>query len=174
MCPQIACLRRGKVTLVAFVWLFSAVYFKMTSQAAFHRGYILTLVALFWFFSPIICVSQGNVYIDPTFTKVMIYNILIHHHQVGNVVPCALPVPNWENEGGGYKKPEQMKVRVIAEDNLKVYKNARSSPLYTGELVGWSLTNGQSWTHSDFNCVALDCYRTSVDHRTWYFLTCFL
>ena len=103
----------------------------------------------------------------------MIYNILIHHHQVGNVVPCALPVPNWENEGGGYKKPEQMKVRVIAEDNLKVYKNARSSPLYTGELVGGSLTNGQSWTHSDFNCVALDCYRTSVDHRTWYFLYVF-
>ena len=37
-----------------------------------------------------------------------------------------------------------MKVRVIAEDNLKVYKNARSSPLYTGELVGGSQTNGQS------------------------------
>ena len=29
MCPQIACLRRGIITLVAFVWLFSAMCFQM-------------------------------------------------------------------------------------------------------------------------------------------------
>ena len=32
MCPQIACLKRGKVTLVAFVWLFPVVCFHMSPQ----------------------------------------------------------------------------------------------------------------------------------------------
>ena len=92
MLPQSICMRRGKVTLVAFVWLFSTVHFNMTSQAAFHRGCILTLVALVWFFSFIICASQRNIYIDPTFTEVIICMMRIHHHQVqvGNVIPCLV------------------------------------------------------------------------------------
>ena len=44
MSPQIACLRRSIVTLVAFVRLFSTVCYQMSPQAAFHRGCILTLV----------------------------------------------------------------------------------------------------------------------------------
>ena len=88
MCPQIACLRRGIFTLVTSFRLFSTVYFEMSSQVAFHRGCILTLVAFVWFFSFIICVSQGNINIDHTFTKFIIFKILIHHNQVGNVVPC--------------------------------------------------------------------------------------
>ena len=90
-------MRWSKVTLVAIVWFFSAVHFKMASQAAFHWGCILTLVALVWFFSSIICVSQRNIYIGPTFTEVIICKILIHHHQVENGVPCVLSVSNWEN-----------------------------------------------------------------------------
>ena len=92
MFPQIACMRRSIVALVAFVWLFSVVHFKMTSQAAFHRGCILTFVALVWFFSFISPVSQGNIFIEPTFTKV-----IIHHHQVANVVSCDMSVLNWEH-----------------------------------------------------------------------------
>ena len=53
MCPQIACLSRGKVTLVAFVWLFSTVYFQMCPQiACLGRGKI-TLVAFVLFFSTV-------------------------------------------------------------------------------------------------------------------------
>ena len=37
MCPQIACLRRGIVALVAFVWLFSTVNFQMFPQIACMR-----------------------------------------------------------------------------------------------------------------------------------------
>ena len=40
------------------------------------------------FFSFIICVSEGNIFIDPTFNKVIIYKILIHHLQFGIVVPA--------------------------------------------------------------------------------------
>ena len=50
MSPQIACKRKGIVTLVAFIWFVSTMYFKMTSEAAFLRGRILTLVAFVRFF----------------------------------------------------------------------------------------------------------------------------
>ena len=62
----------------------------MASQAALRRGCILTLVALVWFPPNIICVSQGNIYIGPTFTKFNIYKMLTHHHREGNVVPCVM------------------------------------------------------------------------------------
>ena len=45
MCPQIACMRGCKITLVAFVRLFATVGFQMLSQIACIRGYIVTLVA---------------------------------------------------------------------------------------------------------------------------------
>ena len=45
MCPQSACMRGCKVTLVAFVWLFSAVCFQMCPQIACIWGCIVTLVA---------------------------------------------------------------------------------------------------------------------------------
>ena len=101
MSLQSACQRGCKVTLVAFVWLFSTVHFKMTSQAAFHRGCILTLVALFSF---IICVFQGNIYIIPTFTNVVIFYILIHDQRVVNVVPWVMSISNWENEDCGLEE----------------------------------------------------------------------
>ena len=45
---QIACLRRGIVALVAFVWLFSTVCFQMFLQIACLRRGIVTLVAFVW------------------------------------------------------------------------------------------------------------------------------
>ena len=105
MSPQIACLRTGKVTLVAFFWFFSFVHLKMTPKAAFCRGYIFTFVALVWIF--IAYVIQGNVFIIPTFIKVIIYNmILIHHHNVGNVVPCVVSISNWQKWGFRMRKNE--------------------------------------------------------------------
>ena len=101
MCPKDICPRRGIVTLVALVWLFSTVYFQMYHQAAFHRGCILTLVALFSF---IICVFQGNIYIIPTFTYVVIFYILIHDQRVVNVVPWVMSISNWENEDCGLEE----------------------------------------------------------------------
>ena len=53
MCPQITCLRRGKVTLVAFAWLFSTVHIQMSPEIAFLRRGIVTLVAFAWLFSTV-------------------------------------------------------------------------------------------------------------------------
>ena len=53
MSSQIACLRRGIITLVTFVWLFSNVYFQMCPQSACLRGWIVTLVAFVWLFSTV-------------------------------------------------------------------------------------------------------------------------
>ena len=53
MFPQMACLRRGIVTLVAFVWLFSTVRFQMCPQIACLRGCIITQVAFVWFFATV-------------------------------------------------------------------------------------------------------------------------
>ena len=49
MSPQIACLRRGKVTLAAFVRLFSTVYFHMIPQRACIIWSKVTLAAFFYF-----------------------------------------------------------------------------------------------------------------------------
>ena len=46
MSPQIACPRRGIVTLVAFVWLFSTVRFQMSPQTAFMRRCKITFMQL--------------------------------------------------------------------------------------------------------------------------------
>ena len=48
MSPQHACPGRSKVTLVTFVWLFSFVRFQMCPQIACLRRCKVTLVALFW------------------------------------------------------------------------------------------------------------------------------
>ena len=53
MCPQIARIRAGIVTLVAFFWFFSTVCFQMCPQSACVRGDIVTLVAFVWFFSTV-------------------------------------------------------------------------------------------------------------------------
>ena len=50
MCPQMACLRRCIVTLVAFIWLFSTVCFQMSPQNVCPRRGIVTLVAFVWLF----------------------------------------------------------------------------------------------------------------------------
>ena len=48
-----ACLRSGKVTLVAFVWLFSAVHFQMCFQSTCISRCKVTLVAFVWLFSAV-------------------------------------------------------------------------------------------------------------------------
>ena len=53
MSPQMACLRRGIVTLVAFVRLFSTVGFQMFYEITSIRGGIFALVAFVWLFSTV-------------------------------------------------------------------------------------------------------------------------
>ena len=53
MSPQITCLNRGKVTLATFVWLFSTVRFQMCPQMYCSRRDIFTLVAFVWLFSTV-------------------------------------------------------------------------------------------------------------------------
>ena len=51
MSPQIVCPRRGKVTLVAFIGLFSTVPFQMSPQITCLRRGKVTMVAFVWLFS---------------------------------------------------------------------------------------------------------------------------
>ena len=53
MLPQIAYLRRGIVTLAAFVWLFSTVRLKMCPQIVCPKGCKVTLVAFVQPFSTV-------------------------------------------------------------------------------------------------------------------------
>ena len=53
MSPQIACLSRGKVTLLAFIWLFPAVRFQMSPQMACIKRGIVALIAFLWLFSTV-------------------------------------------------------------------------------------------------------------------------
>ena len=53
MSPQMACMRRCIVALVAFVWLFSTVCFQMLPQMACMRRCIVTLAAFMWLFSTV-------------------------------------------------------------------------------------------------------------------------
>ena len=53
MCPQSACLRECRITLVAFVWLFSTVSFQMCPQIVCSRGCIITLATFVWLFSTV-------------------------------------------------------------------------------------------------------------------------
>ena len=59
---------------------------------ALYLFYMFILIELSLF---IIYVSQGNIFIDPTFAEIIIYKILIHHHQLGFVVSCVVSVSNW-------------------------------------------------------------------------------
>ena len=51
--PERTWIRACKVTLVAFVWLFSTVCLQMCPQIACIRGCIITQVAFVWFFSTV-------------------------------------------------------------------------------------------------------------------------
>ena len=50
MCPQMACTSWCKVTLLAFVWLFSTVHFNVCPQSTCITGCKVTLVAFVWLF----------------------------------------------------------------------------------------------------------------------------
>ena len=77
MRPQIACLRRCKVTLVAFVWLFSTVCFQMCPQMACMGRCIVALVAFMWLFKTVsIFLEAFNICILQT--KIIIFRILLH------------------------------------------------------------------------------------------------
>ena len=125
MSPQNTCMRWCIVTLVAFVWLFSAVRFQMCPQITCLRGCIVTLIAFVWLFSFIICVSHCNISVEPTYTTVIIFKIMIHHNQtkVGNIV--VLPQKPFLTKKG---------LRIIRENKWKwewllktIWKATRSS-----------------------------------------------
>ena len=81
MLPQMACTRRGIVTLVAFLWLFSTVRFQMYPQMAWIRRCIVTLVTFVWFNDIASCFLQ-DFHICILQTKVIIFKILLHCHCV--------------------------------------------------------------------------------------------
>ena len=63
----------------------------------------------------------------PPLTKVIIYKILIHHHKVGNVVPCVLSVSNWKKWVEDKWKWESFLniiSKIIIEDNQTWYLSA--------------------------------------------------
>ena len=74
MCPQSAWIRGCKVTLVAFVWLFSTVRFQMCPQSACIRGCKVTLVAFLWLLSTVF------------FSTVPSTDLLEIHYRTGSTV----------------------------------------------------------------------------------------
>ena len=55
VCPSRTRIKAGIFTLVTFVWLFSAVYFQMYPQMACIRSCIVTLIAFIWLDDIVIC-----------------------------------------------------------------------------------------------------------------------
>ena len=127
MSPQMACPRRGIVTLSHWLHLydFSLLCILRWLLKLISTDDVYTHLLHLYDFSPSSFVFlKGTPYI---FTEVIIYKILIHHHQVPNVVSCLLSVSNWE------KKIEQMKMRVIGHWLNKLEK-------YWDKLAkGWKL-----------------------------------
>ena len=76
MCPQIACLRRSIVALVAFVWFFSTVPFQMYPQSACLWGCIVTLVAFVWLNVIVGLFLQDFLNLQ---TKVIMFKSLFHY-----------------------------------------------------------------------------------------------
>ena len=70
-----AWMRRGIVTLVTFVWLFSTVHLQMLPQIVCPRRCIVTLVAFVWFNDIASCFLQDICILQ---TKVIIVKILLH------------------------------------------------------------------------------------------------
>ena len=82
MSPQSVCPGGCKVTLVAFVWLFSTVCFEMPHQRAFLRGCIVTLVAFVWFvILSSFCHSHWVFQSAIVFQQLIIFEILIHPYK---------------------------------------------------------------------------------------------
>ena len=93
MCPQIARMRRGKVTLVAFVWLISIVCFQMCPQWSWIRAYIPTraaLVQLLFF----ICRCHWSYHINIIFAQITFLNTWIHYPCVTTVLPGQMLISN--------------------------------------------------------------------------------
>ena len=53
MVPQMACLRRCILALIAFIWFFSSVRFQMCPQIACLRRSIVALISFVWLFSTV-------------------------------------------------------------------------------------------------------------------------
>ena len=98
MCPQNACITGCKVTLVAFVGLFSAMRFQMCPQMACLRGSIITLVAFVW---------VPHLF---NFNWILLFKILIHNYLVRSVVSSVYFVLNWERSRWHIKEGKKMKV----------------------------------------------------------------
>ena len=82
---QVACQRWNIITLVAFVWLFSAVCLQMCPQIACSRRCIITQAAFVWFFSLFI----GNSCDEFLLQGIIMIMVLFHRHKVERFVPCC-------------------------------------------------------------------------------------
>ena len=97
MSLQIACLCGCKVTLVAFIWLFSKVCFQMSPQITCPRRCKVTLVAFVWLFSTIF-LNVSSMYFDQrrhTISLVALVYLFptVHFHlrpQVSCLILCIL------------------------------------------------------------------------------------
>ena len=94
MFPQITWMIRGIVTLVAFVWLFSTVHLQMCPQLAWMRRYKGTLVTYVWFNDIASCFLQ-DCHIFILQTKIIIFKILLHCHCV--LCFAQIVASNWVN-----------------------------------------------------------------------------
>ena len=146
MNPQMVWPKRCKITLVVFLWFFSTVFFEMSPQTAYRRWCILALVALVWLFS-IVWLSDWNITIDHAFTWFMLSKILIHHQQITYVVSHVILASNWEKYYWLYMRRTKVKVRHVTIDaNSKWWWLI---DCWIGSWV-WIMWIGEHWYAFDF------------------------
>ena len=91
MRPQMACLRRGKVALVASVWLFSSVCFQMCPKIACLSRCKVTQVTFVWLFLIVCVCSHWIAYTD----LAVRFKICIHYQLLKSLVTCESLKLNW-------------------------------------------------------------------------------
>ena len=130
----------------------------MTPQAAFWRRRIITLVALVWFSPFIICVSRGNINIDPIFTEIIISKIMLHHQSPPSSDCCPL-------------RTVSFKLRTWELRIRRVNKWKWESLLNTIWKAARPSTPDQTRTDNEYNDRSLLSFHSSEDNDKQYLAT---
>ena len=165
MCPQMMCIWRSIVTLVAFVWLFSRMCFQMCLQIAPPRGGIFTLVAFIWvgdIASHFLCIL---------YNKVIIIHLFFHFQCV---LCCAQMVAsNWVKFIFDYWFPI-IKSATFSMANFHFLDRGMSQQPQSRKEGGTTVRNSvKNWPkNSVFGKQKFDRYRALVDQHHGMFTFC--
>ena len=170
MCSQNICPRGCKVTLVAFIWLFSTVFYQMCPQTVCPRGCIVTLVAFVWLFS-IVCVSNvsSNYLPERMHSHIGCICLAFLHCAFSNVssncLPvrivylylslCVVPFPSMNNVMVGLK---MWRKKIFGAGLKSVPRGPKHSNKKSRKIPGF-----QFWKSRDFGWLQIPGSRDSRD-----------